>query len=418
MSNMQVENRYCNHSSWHNCKEQNSAPNKIIQSVAKLTYLYTNIASLQHKNETYVHSTNESKKMDTIEINSLQTNLTKKYFTHWKDLVRNGKEHTQQVIKQMEQSEKLKKFLKVLKKQNTSKIKVNNTNVTQNDKTPVPICQHKISVNNPNLQFIPQSYKHRFQAQNDIISNQKVKLVEQERIISELKLGRLEQDIYKSIKDTKSQMKELYNNNCCSIKVRCQLKPIPAQLEENDLVQFKIKTDKAPKIVQQMEKRALEREERRQVILKRKQIMDEQKKKAIQESIERKQAQDNEERERNLNNIKIQRKKALEIQKQLQMRHQKYLKDIEVADTFRETKLLCFGFRAFAKLLTIAQINECKCIDFHKIYLKRKYFKVWTKFVLDAEILRTQKACAIYEYNLKRRTLIIWKNVSKYTKLK
>ncbi|KAF2905752.1 hypothetical protein ILUMI_00429 [Ignelater luminosus] len=357
------------------------------------------------------------KRNENQESNNKQTgncrnslNLVKEFFERWRYFTRKKKEHRSDLEQQIEQKEKIDNFLKRLKKLQNNKSQQcnsitklecnsNNSNIkelmslTHHSKTPESAC-----------------YKHRFEAQQSIIQMQKQKLIRQEKVIQELKLGKLGKEINQSLEETEKEIRETLNK--CSVKVKSKMGPTfkVENIVEDETLNFQINSGKAPKIVQQMEKRALERERKRQIILERKQLLDKLKKEAIQMEIEKKKVLDEEERKKHIREIKERRRKEMEIQQLKQIRKQKFLENCERADNLYRRKLVKFAFKGFSKLMIIKEDNEIRSELFYEKHLKKICWNSWKKYIMDIENSRVIKAKQFYDFGLKRRIFKAWHN--------
>ncbi|KAJ8928021.1 hypothetical protein NQ314_019432 [Rhamnusium bicolor] len=223
--------------------------------------------------------------------------LIDKYFNIWRETVKMKKEKVELLENKIEQKEKLDKFIKKLKKCK----KQEQANYLKEETE----CREKMS-----KQLKPFSnYKNRFNAQKTIIDMQKAKLEEQNKIIEELQLGIIREDLLKSIANTKTNIREIFKN--CSEKIKCKASIIFTEEKQ----EFMINSQKAPKVIQQMEQRALQRAQKRQIILERKRLIEKARKQMVEEAIEKKRAMEEEEKKKNLEAIKERRKKELELEK-------------------------------------------------------------------------------------------------------
>lgn len=343
--------------------------------------------------------------------------IIKEFFERWRFFTRKKKEHRSELEHQIEQKEKIDNFLKRLKKLKNNKSQQChsvtkfecNSNIVNNDNNMKELIIHTHSKT-------PESacYKHRFEAQQSIIQMQKHKLIQQEKVIQELKLGKLNKDINQSLEETEKEIRETLNK--CSIKVRSKMRPTfkVENVVEDDTLKFQITSEKAPKIVQQMEQRALEREKKRQAILERKQLLDKLKKEAIQMEIEKKKALDEEERKKHIREIKERRRKEMEIQQLKQIRKQKFLENCEKADNLYRRKLVKFAFKGLSRLMIIKENNEIRSEIFYEKRLKKICWNSWKKYIMEIQNLQVIKAKQFYESHLKQRIFKAWDNVSKY----
>ncbi|XP_018576015.1 coiled-coil domain-containing protein 191 [Anoplophora glabripennis] len=318
--------------------------------------------------------------------------LTKKYFLLWKKTVKHKIEKKKLPRNTLDQKEKLERFFKRIK-QHTKREKSCSKKET--------LCTN-ISQQKPPS---PQIYENRYKAQKSIIIMQKAKLEEQNKVIEELKMGVIREDLLKSIENTKNNIREIFSN--CSSKVKCKVPVVVIQ----ETQQFKIRTQKAPKIVQQLEQRALLRAQKRQLVLETKRLIEEARQKMLEEAIENKRVMEEEERKRNLEIIKERRKKELEQEKVRQANKQKYLESLNKAINFYNKLTLA---KCFKKLYKNCQTNKANALLAKEHYetktLKRNIYR-WCDFVEDTYKLKYEIADAHFTYTVLKKTLKIWHEV-------
>lgn len=283
-------------------------------------------------------------------------NLLKTYFLKWKEFIRKQNEMKLILKEKNNKNEKLESFLRTLKKmkqekvinnlKDKNKVEIENTQkkilILENTKADLTSKNSRKDLDNENIErrnvdlnfenfecynfythknLNPQSFKNRYEAQKNIIEQQKAKLKEQEKLIEALRLGRIKEDLYKSIKATKNTIHEVFQN--ASPKVKMKMMPA-LTVQCADVIDLQLNSSKAPKIVQEMEKRAEERALKREIILEKKRMLDEERRKAAILALEQKRVQDEEERKKQLEAIKERRKRELEMEKKRQMNKQKW----------------------------------------------------------------------------------------------
>lgn len=249
------------------------------------------------------------------------------YFNQWKKYT-----NKQKAIKDdpsSNQRQKVERFIETLKE-----YKYKKTHVSIKDVESKPIIEKPPFLRQSSLHVCPtqpkeevkkrnvkttnnNGYKNRFEAQKNIIVMQKNKLKEQEKLIEQLKLGMVSKELYKSINNAEQNIKEIFQ--FASTKVKSKVNPIVSVGCKEKLFELELYSHKAPKFVQEMEKRAQEREIRRELIMERKREIDEYRKRIKEQAIEAKRAQDEEETKKNLEAMKEKRRKELEIQKKKQL---------------------------------------------------------------------------------------------------
>lgn len=322
--------------------------------------------------------------------------LIKNYFTSWKTFVNNKKKRMQNEQRIADQHEKLENFLKKIKK--TQKVKANKIETdTQNRKMSKNKVQNYTPDNkkiNKNVHEQENKYKHRFQAQQNIINVQKTKLEQQCKLIEDLKLGKITVEIAKSLENTKNEIREIFSKS--SAKIKCRISPLIEDVS-NKSINFELRTDKAPKIIQEMEKRAQERALKRQIILERKRIIDEEKKRVAALILEQKRIQDEEEKKRNLEAMKEKRRKEMELHKIRRINKEKYFNNLNKAIELHERHLKFFGLKCFVKLVIIKRDNMEKSIQFYDQFLVKKCFNKWLLYYREIESKINERADLFYK---------------------
>lgn len=342
--------------------------------------------------------------------------LQKRYFKKWQIYITKKKGDKEQSSETVVQKEKLHQFLKTLNRYQRQKSQVNEPPIRFKCKKDTFNKSNSNKLNDTyfNISTAKENhynnYKHRFVAQQKIIDVQKRKLIEQEEIIDELKLGKLEKDINKSIIEAEEQIQETLKNT--SFKVKQNISPILISTVQNELEQFRLNSNKAPKIVQQMEKRAFERQQKHKLILERKCIIEQTRKQAIQKEIERKKLQDEEQKIQNLEELKARRIKEMNIRKKIQMQKLQFLENRQKVDSFYRKKLLKFGFESFLLLIQIKSNNYFESHEHYKNSLKRKVFNNWINFINKINDEKYAKARNFYNLKLKKEIMRLWMKVS------
>ncbi|XP_074029729.1 uncharacterized protein isoform X2 [Leptinotarsa decemlineata] len=325
-------------------------------------------------------------------------NLNKKYFNLWRKYVRTKNEKLAIVQEKINQEEKLENFIKNLKNTKNKR----RYEYCDNNEVEDVVHYSNGAVFNTSLLEPCSNYKNRFKAQKNIIEMQKAKLEEQNKIINELKLGIIQEDLLQSIENTKVNIREIFSN--CSEKMKCKAPII--LIEKPNL---KISSQKIPKVVQQMEQRALQRAQNRQIILQRKRLIEENRQRMLEEVIERKRALEEEEKKRNLEMLKERRRKELEIEKHRQANKQRYMDNVNRATKFYNKILVQ---QCFKKLYINFQKNKEKhlfaCYYYDKILLKQS-FGCWMNYIESLYVLKIEIADSQYEYKILKRAMAVWR---------
>lgn len=281
-------------------------------------------------------------------------------------------------------NEKLDNFIKLLK--------------TYQNRTHTPMVLKKNEQKN--------LFHNRFKAQEEMIKMQKDKLIHQEKMIEELKLGNICDAINESVKKTNTNIREIFGS--CSTKMKCKLKSSLLLDEVREELHFTINSNKAPKIIREIEQRAIEREHKRQIILEKKRAIDENKRRAIKEELAQKRTQDEEERQRSMEAMQKRRKAQLEFHRVVKAKREKYVKDCVRADLFYRNLLKKVTLRTLKNLLVIKRDNLFTSGQFYENSLRRNAIKCWRKFVEAIDCKKNEKAINLYNFKMKTAAFRSW----------
>lgn len=337
------------------------------------------------------HTTSSNSNKNThLNSDSNVITITMKYFKLWRSKVKEKRNDKNRI-------DKIENFLQKLIKE--KQIKSSNSKHENENNTK----DHS----NYNVQC-KDIYKNRHKAQQNLIKAQKIKLQEQEKIIESLKIGIILDEAQKSLENSKYEIRDVFKR-CCE-KVKCKITPLEAI--QNDANTIEIKTSKVPKIVCQMEERALERAIRRNIILERKKLMEEKKRKEIENAVAHKKAVDEEQRQKNLDLIKERRKMEAELERRRQENKKKYLDNINKANGFYKRKMMYKFFNAFKILIEIKMEFEVKSEIFYKSLLKKKCINSWRMYIRNRIEKENFEANCLYNYKLTRKIWRAWRSVS------
>ncbi|KAK4876230.1 hypothetical protein RN001_012652 [Aquatica leii] len=322
-----------------------------------------------------------------------EANKVKRYFLAWKQYVRDKQKKLENFNKHLQQSEKLEAFIKSLRK-----IQRKSANKIVDESNPEKYSKKCIK----ETQFL-----HRFQAQKEIIQMQKNKLREQKYIIDQLKLGNLEDAVKESMTQARMNVTDILQN--CSVKVKCKIRSsVFLENINKDLLELGIKSDKVPKIIREMEQRALDREQKRRLISDRKKIMDAAKKEAFEINIMEKKSQDEENRKKCMEELQKRREAQLKYYRQVKLNREKTLQDTAKANDFYERKLKQATFVVLHKLIRIRRNNFIKSKVYYEMRLIRKGFKCWKRFLEEIEYRRNYNVLQLYNYKMKKKLFFAW----------
>lgn len=319
----------------------------------------------------------KDKPEDDQEINKPSSNeLLKKYFRKW----RKGNKKRQE--------KKINKFINTLKHQQQALLSNTEPKRSKSCKAPKPT----------------ESFRNRYKVQNQIIDRQKEKIEEQNRTIDELKLGIIREDLLKSIENNKNIVREIFGN--CSEKILCRA-PLIKDVDERE--KFMVSARKAPKLIQRLQQRAIERNKYREEILRRKHIKEEERQNFLREIIESKKALEEEERKRNLELINEQRKQELRLQKIREQKRQEFEKKVLTAVNFYNNLLVRQCFKKLYNVYTKSKENNTLARATYVRKVKFKTFKAWLGRVEAKYAAKNNIADAYFNFRILRLSMARWK---------
>ncbi|XP_044754658.1 coiled-coil domain-containing protein 191 [Coccinella septempunctata] len=240
------------------------------------------------------------------------------------------------------------------------------------------------------------SFQNRFSAQKKIIEMQRSRLMEQEKIINELKMGILSKDDIH--KNDKYDISELFQD--CRIKLlgKVPLEYIP---KNQDLF---VKTQTVPKIIQELEKRALERMQYREIIKERKKMLEETRKQLQEENLRKKHQMEEEERLRHLEMLNERHRKEQEKMKLRKINKEIFMKNMNRAVQFHDKKILIKIFYIwkyeYISSLSKLQMSE----DYFKKKVLKKHFMILLELVHYKYSLKCVMADSFQRNKLLRRS--------------
>lgn len=351
---------------------------------------YINNELLNYKNETANVTSSDQplevpKKENSIKaLRNLEyeLGLMRKYYKKWKIAIASKSIEKESFDTQ----DKLDNFIQTLEKIKTGRsLRINE--------------KHERHLGKPH-----SSFKNRFMAQKNIINLQKSKLEEQNKLIAELKLGIIREDILKSIENTKISIREIFAG--CSERLKCKLPVV--SIDER---KFNINIQKAPKIVQQMEERAFHRAKNREIILQRKKLIEEMRQKILEEAIEKKRVLEDEERKRTLETMKEKRKKELELERIRQEKRRVYEEKLKISVEFHDKLLKGQCLRKLYNNLISCREKQFTAIEHYRKKVLRESLMKWLNFVDSLYIVKYETADALFTYKILKKYIMIWKEV-------
>ena len=317
--------------------------------------------------------------------NFTHDNLLEKYFLLWRKYCRNNRAPTTN-------DNRIDKFVDSLKRhKETVSVK----------KQQPEIHKNKRRKPRDNL----NTFEHRFEAQRRVIETQRTKLTQQDRIIESLKLGLIEDELEKSLSNSKSEIKEVFRK--CSVKVRCR-----STVSNENVTTMHVKSRSVPRIFRCMEKRAEERSLKRQIIAQRKTMLEEIKRKHAEKVVERKKAADEEQRLKNLQAVKDARLREIELEKLKKTERETYLRGLRRAMLHRDNKLKQLGFSLFCNILHTKRRNEELGNAFYNSVVQRKCIRKWHQYVGSEMRRKYLQADSVYRLKCLKPAILSLKLVS------
>lgn len=259
-----------------------------------------------------------------------------------------------------------------------------------------------------------ECFQNRFKTQKEIIDTQKAKLEEQSRIIEDLKLGLIKDELSRSLENTKSEIKQIFSKS--PNKFKSKMAPTGIKFEDT-LANFIVNSSKAPKFLQQMERRALERARNREIIRERKRLIDEEKQRIFEEAVEQKRMQDEEEKRKNVEAIKEKQRAELERQKIIMANKEKYFADLKKAIRFYNRKMLRRCFVRLQHNVYMMQNGILRAERHYESKLKQNALNSWRKFLIEQYQKQNEKADQLFQKRILIKALQGWKNVIKHSTL-
>ncbi|XP_044272276.1 inner centromere protein-like [Tribolium madens] len=316
-----------------------------------------------------------------------EKSFLKSYFDAWRRQVKIKVEKAEAVQKKLEQKQKLENLIKALRKYQKKK---------QEEK-------HTSGAKTQPLKLL-HNFKNRFVAQKNTIERLTSKLEEKEHLIEELKLGILDKEALKSLNETKVEIREIFAK--CSAKTRCKVAP-PADYSEK----FMISTQKAPKLVQELEEKALERAKRHEIVVERKRILDETRARLVAEALEKKKTQDEEEKKKQLEMIKERRKQELEREKKRQENKAIFLEKMKKAEELHKRHLLKNALKKLLDEYTAMKMKQETSKRHLKNCILRKSIAAWKRFIEDKYRDKNAKADGCFAKKILTRVMDKWRKL-------
>ncbi|GLV35985.1 uncharacterized protein CBL_09797 [Carabus blaptoides fortunei] len=249
------------------------------------------------------------------------------------------------------------------------------------------------------------SFEHRFKAQKDIIAMQKAKLAEQNKLIEELKLTRIQKEARESLEKAQNELQKTVQQ---SSKYKYRLKqpePIIEEPADDPIgVAFSLNLSKAPKLVQLMEERAKEREDKRMLIKERKRLIEDEKKRLAEEAIERKTREESEEKQQRLERMKRQREMTRQMEMRRQWEKKRFITINQLACEHYKKKLMKnYGMKHFRMLVYNVKIKLEIGKRFYENNIIMRCYYSWKKRAQAIVAVKNDRAVSLCEYKMKLR---------------
>lgn len=295
-----------------------------------------------------------------------------------------------ETVKKNNTTKKIDEFIENLRKRQQNQIHKKRSKSKQKD----------YGNTNKILNTSSESFQNRLIAQKSIIETQKLKLLEQEKIINDLKLGIITQEAKDALKKNKVDIRELFGD--CTSK---NIGKIPLDIIQKEQQSFLLKTQLAPKILQHLKARELERIKNREIILERKKLIEEEKKRIYEEAIANKKIRDEEEKRKNLEKIKQKRKEEMERMKKTQLLKQRAQENWNKAVKFHEKKILQKYFKKFQEHQIKCIQNNIKSLKFYRHWLLKKFFRVLLNLVEKKYAYKFSIAKSFYNFKVLQKAM-------------
>lgn len=351
-------------------------------------------------NSFYIY-TARAKRLKTLKDKVYRNTINRRlqlYFDAWKIIVQNTKQFTAKnmEISQHDDVKKIQLFFNAIaeKQKNLEKIKINRlaksepVNKLENVIIENTKCHNILTKNISNINVIR---KNRIEVQKKIITEQRIKLTQQNRIIQEMKLMQYQVKSNNSLVETLNTVKTVVNN--CKQDNYCQASLCP------------------PKFLMTMEARSIARNERvKQFEIKRKIKLEEKKNKL--ESIKlkaqaiQKQQQIEKQRQATLKREKIERTRILTAER---MNNINRLAD----NYYRKYLLHNYIVKPLAVLIQINRNSVIKASRHYNINWMKKLFNIWKNQIKYQIMLKYELSASLYNKNILTRIFHYWIKLTK-----
>uniref|UniRef100_A0A1A9ZZP6 Sfi1 spindle body domain-containing protein n=1 Tax=Glossina pallidipes TaxID=7398 RepID=A0A1A9ZZP6_GLOPL len=256
-----------------------------------------------------------------------------------------------------------------------------------------------------------KKYQNKIKVQQDIIDLQRVKLERQERIIMELKLGKLSEETKEARQELKEDLKTAIRSGDPKLKAKAKTLQLIGNLKDRKDDRFERLEGKAlePAFLKNMQERALARSIRQEQARQRR-LKIEAEKEAQKLALEEAKRLEDEETKRLRVETWNERRRQERMAKILKERERQRAADnMKKAQEFCRRLLLSrIGMEGFKRLLELRREKFRKYQELRLKLSKKRYLQAWFTVYCIAKARRDKKADDFYERILKRRIVNWW----------
>uniref|UniRef100_A0A1B0FR82 Sfi1 spindle body domain-containing protein n=2 Tax=Glossina morsitans morsitans TaxID=37546 RepID=A0A1B0FR82_GLOMM len=256
-----------------------------------------------------------------------------------------------------------------------------------------------------------KKYQNKIKVQQDIIDLQRVKLERQERIIMELKLGKLSEETKEARQELKEDLKTAIRSGDPKLKAKAKTLQLIGNLRDRKDDRFERLEGKAlePAFLRNMQERALARSIRQEQARQRR-LKIEAEKEAQKLALEEAKRLEDEETKRLRVETWNERRRQERMAKILKERERQRAADnMKKAQEFCRRLLLSrIGMEGFKRLLERRREKFRKYQELRLKLSKKRYLQAWFTVYCIAKARRDKKADDFYERILKRRIINWW----------
>ncbi|RZF48225.1 hypothetical protein LSTR_LSTR006192 [Laodelphax striatellus] len=330
-------------------------------------------------------------------------NILKKYWNKWVALTRNNSKCARMKTGHLNKSERnLNRFL--MKLEERKKVISKSLSIESDESSERTLSSSEKS-RESSVGSQSQVFTNRLQAQKSIIKEQQSKIEMQNKLIEQLKLEKIQQEIKASESNLRLNVIETLNN--CEQKIKpaakC-LKTVISDINRGNNEQKNSKFD----FVSRMNDRAEHRRERWKVIKEKRKLQEEE---AEREKLAEEEKRKNEEEERRRQVLQERKEKAELIKEQerkKQLEIAEFNRRCAMADDFYAAKLMNKVFKALSKNVTLVEDSLIEAANHFNKKIVKKCFEAWKHhsfFALTHKILLAEAFC---QYNLLQKCWDQW----------